>query len=70
MVCAGIIDKLTVSRAGHFSCPILAGVIFIACCNPHGCRPSEDSGDVKHAVMVRNRLVLRRCYMIQCEQMP
>ncbi|CAL8466601.1 g6137 [Coccomyxa elongata] len=44
----GVIDKLTVSRAGHFSCPILAGVIFIACCNPHACR---SSGDVKHAVM-------------------
>lgn len=49
MVCAGVIDKLTVSRAGHFSCPILAGVIFIACCNPHACR---SLGDVKDAIMV------------------
>ncbi|BDA41116.1 hypothetical protein COCOBI_01-7710 [Coccomyxa sp. Obi] len=44
----GVIDKLTVSRAGHFSCPILAGVIFIACCNPQACR---SLGDVKHAIM-------------------
>lgn len=28
--CAGIIERLTVCRAGHFSCPVLAGVIFLA----------------------------------------
>ena len=27
---AGIVDSLRVSRRGHFSCPVLAGVVFIA----------------------------------------
>ena len=27
---AGIVERLRVSRAGHFSCPVLAGVVFLA----------------------------------------
>ena len=51
MFSAGVLEKLTVSRAGHFSCPVLAGVIFVANCNPYMCRSTED---VKRSLMVKS----------------
>ena len=39
---AGLLEKLVVSRAGNFSCPVLAGVVFLANINPQGVESQED----------------------------
>ena len=35
-------DRLSVSRTGHFSCPVLAGVIFLAHFNGDAVRTPQD----------------------------
>jgi len=39
---AGFVDRLAVSRTGHFSCPVLAGVIFLAHFDGDAVRSSQD----------------------------
>jgi hypothetical protein len=58
---AGIVERLKVCRAGHFSCPVLAGVIFLASVNWTALTRRED---ILSAVLVSAWHMLHVCACI------
>ena len=50
--CSGVVERLRISRAGNFSCPVRAGVVFLASFNADACGGSQKA--VLQALQVQN----------------
>ncbi len=52
--CAGVVERVVVSRAGEFSCPVQCGVLFMADCNisQWAKRPNQQNPEILKAFQV------------------
>ena len=52
--CAGVVERVVVSRAGEFSCPVQCGVLFMADCNisQWAKRPNQENVEILQAFQV------------------
>lgn len=51
---AGVVERVVVSRAGEYSCPVQCGVLFLSDCNiaQWAKRPSQEDPDILRAFQV------------------